>query len=183
MPFDNTARNIPKLGADARRVSEKGFSAIINQITRTILHSGLHYHLKQLRRHHQGVDIVLIEPKRTDARMFFNNPMRFSSRMLIARHGYESVIVELDEQHERNKTILARHGISVRRSLAREQLRRIKRSAYDPQVVSKILQSRSGGALVVGERQPRWDALASTLELLDREVAYRTSGELEELAG
>jgi len=176
VPFDNTARtarNIPMLGQDARRVREKGLSAIINQVTRTALHSGLQYHLKQVRRAHPEVDIVLIEPKRTDARMFFNNPMRFSSRMHIARHGYESAVVELEEQYEQHKTVLARHGIAARRSLVREQLRRIRRAEYDPQVVSKILESRTAGALNVGERHPRWDRLASTLELLDREVAYR----------
>jgi NTE family protein len=176
VPFDNTARttrNIPKLGEDASHVREKGLSAIINQVTRTALHSGLQYHLKQVRRAHPEVDIVLIEPRRTDARMFFNNPMRFSSRMHIARHGYESAVVELEEQYDRHKAVLARHGISARRSLVREQLRRIKRAEYDPQVVSKILEARTAGPLVVGERHPRWDRLASTLELLDREVAYR----------
>ncbi|MGB2939448.1 MAG: patatin-like phospholipase family protein [Candidatus Dormiibacterota bacterium] len=175
VPFDNTSQDIPKLGPNARSVREKGFSAIINQITRISLHAGLQYHLKQLRRAHPEVDIIQIQPKRTDARMFFNNPMRFSSRMLIARHGYESVIVELDESHDKNKEILAKHGLSVRRSLVREQLRLIKRAAYDPRVISKVLQLRTRGPLMVGHRDERWDQLASTLELLDREVAYRHS--------
>jgi predicted acylesterase/phospholipase RssA len=175
VPFDNSKNNIPKLGTDARRVSEKGFSAVTSQITRTALHAGLQYHLKQLRRTHPAVDIISIEPKRTDARMFFNNPMRFSSRMHLARHGYESVIVELEEQFDHHRPVLERHGMSVRRSLMAEQLRRIKRAAYDPQVVSMILQARTAGPLVVGERDPRWDQLASALELLDREVSYRAA--------
>lgn len=173
VPFDNRAHNIPKLGPDARTVRDKGFSAIINQITRISLHAGLQYHIKQVRRAHPEVDIIEIQPKRTDARMFFNNPMRFSSRMLIARHGYESVIVELDENHERNKEILAKHGLSVRRSLLGDQLRLIKRAAYDPRVISQVLQMRTRGPLSVGARDARWDQLASTLELLDREVSYR----------
>ena len=173
VPFDNSARSIPKLGADARRVSEKGFSAVINQITRTAMHAGLQYHIKQLRRAHPGVDIINIEPKNTDARMFFNNTMRFSSRMQVARHGYESVIVELDEHHQRNKEVLARHGLTVRRSLLRDQLRLIKRAAYDPRVISHVLQSRTERPLQVGARDTRWDQLESTLELLDREVALR----------
>jgi len=173
VPFDNSDRHIPKLGADARRVSEKGFSAIINQVTRTALHSGLQYHIKQVRRAHPEVDIMVIEPRRNDARMFVSNPMRFSSRMLIARHGYQSVIVELDEQFERNKDLLARHGITVRRSLVREQLRLVKRAGYDSRVISQVLQGRTQGPLEVGARHRRWDQLESTLELLDREVAYR----------
>ena len=173
VPFDNSRRSIPKLGADARHVSEKGFSAVINQITRTALHAGLQYHIKQLRRAHPGVDIINIEPKNTDARMFFDNPMRFSSRMRLARHGYESVLVELDEHHERNKEVLSQHGLTVRRSLMRDQLRLIKRAAYDPRVISLVLQDRTERPLQVGARDPRWDRLESTLELLDREVALR----------
>ncbi|MEA2647384.1 MAG: hypothetical protein QOE92_2467 [Chloroflexota bacterium] len=179
VPYDNSARSIPKLGPDARNVSDKGFSAIINQITRISLHAGLQYHLKQVRRAHPGVDIIEIQPRNTDARMFFNNPMRFSSRMLIARHGYESVIVELDEHFERNREVLARHGLTVRRSLVREHLRLIKRAAYDPRVISHVLQARTSGPLTVGARDARWDRLESTLELLDREVSFRRSAEAE----
>ena len=173
VPFENTARSIPKLGTDARRVSEKGFSAVINQITRTALHAGLQYHIKQLRRGHPEVDIINIEPKRTDARMFFDNPMRFSSRMRVARHGYESAIVELDENHDYNKRVLAKHGLTVRRNLVRDQLRLIKRASYDPRVISHVLQNRVDRPLEVGARDARWDRLESTLELLDREVALR----------
>jgi predicted acylesterase/phospholipase RssA len=173
VPYDNSSRSIPKLGPDARNVSDKGFSAIINQITRISLHAGLQYHLKQVRRAHPDVDILEIQPRNSDARMFFNNPMRFSSRMFIARHGYESVIVELDEHFDRNREVLARHGLSVRRSLVRESLRMIKRAAYDPRVISHVLQTNTGGPLTVGARDARWDRLESTLELLDREVSYR----------
>jgi NTE family protein len=173
VPFENTSHSIPKLGTDARRVSEKGFSAVINQITRTALHAGLQYHIKQLRRAHPEVDIINIEPRRTDARMFFDNPMRFSSRMRVARHGYESAIVELDENHDHNKRVLAKHGLTVRRNLVRDQLRLIKRAAYDPRVISDVLQNRTDRPLEVGAHDVRWDQLESTLELLDREVTLR----------
>ena len=93
--------------------------------------------------------------------------------MQVARHGYESVIVELDEHHQRNKEVLAKHGLTVRRSLLRDQLRLIKRAAYDPRVISHVLQSRTERPLQVGARDTRWDQLESTLELLDREVALR----------
>jgi NTE family protein len=175
VPFDNRSRSIPRLGTDARTVSEKGFSAITNQVTRTALHAGLQYHLKQVRRAHPEVDIILIEPRRTDARMFFDNPMRFSSRMQIARHGYQSVLVELDENYRRNRDVLARHDMTIRRSLLHEQLRLVKRAAYDPRVVSQVLQARVAQPLEVGARDARWNQLEDTLELLDREVAYQRS--------
>ena len=175
VPFDNRSRSIPRLGTDARTVGEKGFQAITNQVARTALHAGLHYHLKQVRRAHPEVDIILIEPKRTDARMFFDNPMRFSSRMLIARHGYESVLVELDENFRRNREILARHGLTIRRSLLQDHLRLVKRASYDPRIIAQVLQARVAQPLEVGARDARWSRLEHTLELLDREVAYQRS--------
>jgi hypothetical protein len=105
--------------------------------------------------------------------MFFDNPMRFSSRMRVARHGYESVIVELDENHDRNKELLAKHGLTVRRNLVRDQIRLIKRAGYDPRVISHVLQSRPDRPLEVGTSHMRWDRFESTLELLDREVTLR----------
>ncbi|MFN2466404.1 MAG: patatin-like phospholipase family protein [Candidatus Dormibacteria bacterium] len=171
--FDNRTQAIPRLGSDARTVSEKGFQAITNQVARTALHSGLHYHLKHVRKAHPEVDIILIEPKRTDARMFFDNPMRFSSRMLVARHGYQSVLVELDENYRRNREVLARHGMTIRRSLLQGHLRAVKRAAYDPRVISHVLQARVSQPLEVGARDARWGQLEDTLELLDREVAYQ----------
>jgi hypothetical protein len=99
--------------------------------------------------------------------------MRFSSRMRVARHGYESVMVELGENHDRNKRLLAKHGLIVRRNLAREQLRLIKRAGYDPRVISHVLQSRPDRPLAVGTSDMRWDQFETTLELLDREVALR----------
>ncbi|MFN2462702.1 MAG: patatin-like phospholipase family protein [Candidatus Dormibacteria bacterium] len=175
VPFDNRSRSIPRLGTDARTVSEKGFSAITNQVARTALHAGLQYHLKQVRRLHPEVDIILIEPRRTDARMFFDNPMRFSSRMQTARHGYQSVLVELDENYRRNRDILARHDMTIRRSLLQEQLRLVKRAAYDPRVVAEVLQARIARPLEVGARDQRWGRLEDALELLDRELAYQRS--------
>ena len=175
VPFDNRSRSIPRLGTDARTVSEKGFSAITNQVARTALHAGLQYHIKQVRRAHPEVDIILIEPRRTDARMFFDNPMRFSSRMQIARHGYQSVLVELDENYRRNRDVLARHDMTIRRSLLQEHLRLVKRASYDPRIVAQVLQARVAQPLEVGARDARWSQLEDTLELLDREVAYQRS--------
>ena len=49
----------------------------------------------------------------------------------------------------------------------------VKRAAYDPRVVSQVLQARTSAPLEVGARDARWGRLEDTLELLDREVAYR----------
>ena len=42
------------------------------------------YHVKQLRKTHPEVDIVLIEPSQPDYQMTFSNVMRYSTRLACA---------------------------------------------------------------------------------------------------
>ncbi len=148
VPFDNSDRAaIPFLGPDGGYLSDKGAAAIANQVTRIGSHSGLHYHIKQLRRSHPDVDIILIEPRRDDYQMFFYNIMRYSARLLVAQHGFESVTVQMAEDYARYQEILARHGIEISRQLVGSELAEIRQSEYAPAVISEVLErhdARSG---------------------------------------
>ena len=68
-------------------------------MTRIQTHSGLLYHIKQLRKTHPEVDIVLVEPDSKDHEMSFYNIMRYSTRLTVARHGFETVTVKLAENY------------------------------------------------------------------------------------
>ena len=145
VPFDNTAENqIQSSKKDKRlHLSEKGVQSIANQTARIVLHSGLHYHIKQTQRAHPEVDIILIEPKPEDYQMFFYNIMRYSARLIVARHGFESITVDLAEDYEHYKNALARHGIPISRRLVIEELAEISASNYNPKVIRRILEARS----------------------------------------
>lgn len=169
VPFDNSQHNVPLLGPNGDHLSDKGLQAIANQVTRINLHSGLHYHIKQLRRSHPDVDIILIEPRPDDRQMFFYNVMRYSARLIIARHGFESVTVDLTEDYSRYKAILERHGIPISRRRVIEELTAIHESGNNPDVVRDILEARPFSP-------PEWDAhpveyLRSTLADLDLVLA------------
>jgi NTE family protein len=143
VPFDNRCRDsIPFLGPDGGYLSEKGAQFIASQMMRILMHSGLHYHVKQLRRRHPDVDIILIEPRPDDYQLFFYNIMRYSSRLTVARHGFESVTLDLAEDYPRYKEILTRHGIPLSRRLVIAELAEIQESGYDPAVVRRVLESR-----------------------------------------
>lgn len=141
VPFDNSDHNVPLLGPDGGYLSAKGLQAITNQVTRINLHSGLHYHIKQLRRSHPDVDIILIEPRPDDRQMFFYNVMRYSARLIIARHGFESVTLDLAEEYPRLKATLERHGIPISRRRVIEELAAIHDSGDNPNVVRDILET------------------------------------------
>ncbi len=146
VPYDNRYhRAISFLGPDGGYLSEKGVQAISSQVTRIIGHSSLHYHIKQLRRMHPDVDIILIEPHSDDYQMFFYNIMRYSSRMAVAHHGFEAVTIDLAEDFQVYRDILARHNIPITRRLVIRELAEIHQSNYAPDVIRRVLEARQPG--------------------------------------
>ncbi|MBE2221951.1 MAG: patatin-like phospholipase family protein [Anaerolineae bacterium] len=147
VPFNASQGEIPFLGPEGKGdkrqfLSEKGMQAIANQVFRTVSHSALHYHIKQLKRTHPEVDIILIEPRPDDYQMHFYNIMRFSARLIIARHGYESATLGLAADYPQYKDVLARHGIPLSRQFVIEELTTIQESGYDLEVVRDLLEKR-----------------------------------------
>ncbi|MBO9311380.1 MAG: patatin-like phospholipase family protein [Chloroflexus sp.] len=155
VPFDNRRH------APGQSISEQGIQRIGNQVFRTFIHAGLHYHIKQVRRRHPEVDIILIEPSRRDRIMFAENTMRFQTRMTIARHGFESVAQQLCEHYPYYRAMMARHGIPISDERIRQDLRNLEVAGDDPQLVRAALVT--GGLL-----HPAPAGLASTLAELDR---------------
>jgi len=169
VPFDNATREtIPFLGPDGGYLSEKGLQAIMAQATRIVLHAGLHYHIKQLRRAHPDVDIILVEPRPDDYQMFFYNIMRYSTRLKVAQHGFESVTLDLAEDYQGYKDTLARHGITISRRRVIEELQQIWLSDSDPEVVRHVLETRpsSNGHSAHGAVNDLQSALADLETLL-----------------
>jgi NTE family protein len=151
VPFDNPDHpKTPLPRAEDKHLSKKGVQSIANQTLRIVLHSGLHYHIKQLRRTHPEVDIILIEPAPEDYEMFSDNIMRYSARLAVAHHGFESVTVDLAVDYPQYKETLARHGIPITRRLVIGELAEIAESGYDPRVIRRILEAGKAGC---GQRQ------------------------------
>ena len=124
-------------------LSDKGIKAVTNQTLSILLHSGLHYHVKQLRRRHPDVDIILIEPQGDDENLHFDNIMQYSARMKVAQHGFQSVTLDLAQDFAYYRAVLLRHGIPVTRRLLVEEMQQIWQSGQDPAVLRKILLPQS----------------------------------------
>jgi NTE family protein len=143
VPFDNSDRHsVPFIGPDGSYLSDKGLTGVASQVGRIQSHGGLIYHVKQLRKTHPEVDIVLIEPSQSDYQMTFSNIMRYSTRLMLARHGFETVTLKLAENYAYFDNLLSRHGIAISERLVDEELEAIRAADYKPAVIQRILERR-----------------------------------------
>lgn len=162
VPLDNSEhKNVPLLGSDGIYLSERGMSAVASQITRITAHSALHYHIKQLRKTHPDVDIILIEPSRHDYKMFFYNAMRYSARLILARHGFESVTLNIAEDYAYYKALLDRHGVQITRRALLRELYALQHAGDSSQTLRRILEKPS-------RPTPRWSRRPATIRPLRR---------------
>jgi predicted acylesterase/phospholipase RssA len=94
-------------------IVDLGIRGIYNQLARGIVHDGLADHVRVLRQRHPEVDIVLIEPRPDDEKMFFHEVMSTSARLVVAQHGYESVLEGLSHNLKHFATVMRRHGLEI----------------------------------------------------------------------
>jgi predicted acylesterase/phospholipase RssA len=168
VPYDNS----PRPGPAAVAFSERGFSAIAAQVSRITQHSGLRYQIKQLRRQHPEVDIILVEPRSDDRMLAFGNIMRYAERLEIARHGFESVTLDLAGDYHQYKETLARHGALISRRLVIEELAEIQNSGYAPAVVEQVIETRKPKC-AEGRRNTPYCRLTRALASLESEIDAR----------
>lgn len=161
----------PMVPLNARRVfpnenyiSGHGLPAIINQAVRTLLHSSLRYHIKNLQVKYPDVDIVLIQPEWDDQRMFSYNPMYYGSRLMLAEHGFETVTSGLLAHYDYYRQVLKRHGIEVHTDFVQRELAAMQRSGNNPAVVREVIEAEEEGMPTLMSSLDRLEANLARLE-------------------
>ena len=134
-------------GSRARRVSDMGFAQIGYQAFKLVAHQRLHELAKTWEERYPGVDIVLIEPEPTDELMFQTSMMSFTSRVEIARHGFESVTKQLAGEYERYQEIAERHGIDISAKRVRQVVEHFDEEPEEVSAWRKILEGTTGALL------------------------------------
>ncbi len=134
-------------GRPPRRISDMGFSKIGYQAFKLLGHRRLHEVATMWGERYPGVDIVLIEPEPTDSLMFETSIMSFSSRIEIARHGFQSVTYHLHDQYERYREIWARHGIDISARRVRKVVEHFEAEEEEVGAWRKILEGTTGALL------------------------------------
>ena len=134
-------------GKRPRRVSDMGFAQIGYQVFKLVAHQRLHELAKGWEERYPGVDIVLIEPEPTDELMFQTSMMSFTSRVEIARHGFESVTKQLAGEYDRFQAVAERHGLTISAKRVRRVVEHFDERGEDVSAWRKILEGTTGALL------------------------------------
>jgi NTE family protein len=134
-------------GRRPQRVSDMGFAQIGYQVFKLLAHQRLHELAKGWQERYPGVDIVLIEPEPDDELMFQTSMMSFTSRVEIARHGFESVTKQLADQYERFEGIAERHGLEISAKRVRKVVAHFDDEPESVSAWRKILEGTTGALL------------------------------------
>ena len=127
VPFGND-RLSPYQGARPKRISDMGPHVVGAQMFKTLIWDSLHQRLDHWRTKYPDVDFILIEPRRDDELMFSTQIMNVSQRVQIARHGFESVTMQLSDDFDHYRELCAKHGLEISRRGVIEALSGDRRS-------------------------------------------------------
>lgn len=130
-PFSNRVqrhfdRDSGRYVYDREPLAESGVLSVLNQVFRTLLHSRLQYGLREYQDdpNFRG-DIIVIEPRETDAHFFQLNALSYWERLRAAQLGYRSVSESIELQFELVKSILERYGLTISRRAVRDSMDRM----------------------------------------------------------
>ena len=135
------------LGTRVRHVSDMGFPQIGYQSFKLLAYQRLHEMARQWEQRYPGVDIVLVEPEPNDELMFQTSMMNFTSRVEIARHGFESVTLKLSEDYGKLREVCERHGIEISATRVRKVVKHFAAEKERTRAWRKILEQTTGTLL------------------------------------
>jgi len=149
VPYVNDfQRRIPTMtGSRARRVSDMGFPQIGYQSFKLLAYQRLHELARRWEDRYPGVDIILIEPEPNDELMFQTSIMNYTSRVDIARHGFQSVTLKLAHDYPRFKRICARHGVEISATRVRKVVKHFEAEREKTRAWRKILEQTTSTLL------------------------------------
>jgi predicted acylesterase/phospholipase RssA len=111
VPYDSESPH--RHPAAPARLVEGGLPAVLSQTFRSIIHSRMQVGFERYALEYKKADVVLFEPNRHDAEMFFTNIFSYGSRRRLAEHAYQKTRQELFVRRHELAPVFARHGIEL----------------------------------------------------------------------
>jgi NTE family protein len=122
VPFNAGAT--PRPGGDRpARIVDGGLPLVLSQTFRAIIHSRMEVGMSRYHAEFPDADVVLFEPSRNDADMFFTNVFSYADRQRLCEHAYRKTRAELRRRYDELAPIFARHGVTIDLSVLNDDRR------------------------------------------------------------
>jgi len=162
VPFDaSSAMNGGQLTID--RLNKGGLPLVLGQAFRAIIHSRMHVGMEKYRRQYPDANILLFEPDREDADMFFANILSYRQRKRLCAMAFAKTRQNLAERARTMAPVLRQHGIAIRHDRLSDPARDVAMALNDP----RPLRADSAHQSVRDTKRE----LRHTLDQLERAVA------------
>ena len=140
VPFDSelASRRFQNDESESRpeHLVDGGLPIVLSQTFRAIIHSRMRIGMARYRHDYAGADVVLFEPPRDDAEMFFTNVFSYRSRAHLCEHAYQRTRADLYQRRDELAPIFARHGMRLNLSLLRDARRSLLASRPRPDLAA-----------------------------------------------
>jgi predicted acylesterase/phospholipase RssA len=138
-----------------RKLVDGGLPVVLAQTLRAIVHSRMQVGMQRYKREFRDADVVLFEPNRHDAEMFFTNMFSYASRRRLAEHAYQKTRKELFARRHALAPILGRHGVGIRLDALTDPDRHLVRGARRARSLSRAMEITAGLAESLDDLE-RW---------------------------
>jgi predicted acylesterase/phospholipase RssA len=108
-------------------LAARGLPAVLSQTFRALIHSRMRVGMERYGKSYPDADVVLFEPARDDAEMFFTNMFSYAGRHRLCEHAYQTTREELRRRADEFDAVLARHGVSLDRACLADETRTLSR--------------------------------------------------------
>jgi predicted acylesterase/phospholipase RssA len=136
VPYDDSA--VIESGAIPRRLIDGGLPIVVLQTIRAVIRSRMEIGMRQYGDDFPRADVVLFEPDRADAEMFFTNIFSYSSRRRMCEHAYQKTRSDIWKRRHQLQPLLSPHGVTLNLDILRDRSRSLVtgvESAVQPRLV------------------------------------------------
>src|SRR5207249_4948870 len=121
-----------------------GLPWVLSQTLRAIIHSRMKAGMEKYDRQYPRADIVLFEPDREDADMFFASIFSYAQRQHLCAAAYRKTRENLVTRAGPLVPVLARHGIEMRHDRLADRSRVVTDAVSDPRPLRANAKSGRG---------------------------------------
>jgi len=121
VPHTAAADDHPGNAGHARRMISGGLPVVLSQTFRSLIQSRMQIGMRKYEHSYPHAGIMLVEPDRSDEKMFYTNVFSYASRNELIEHAYRQTRAELLSHADQLEMFLAPFGLGVNRGQLRSR--------------------------------------------------------------